>query len=656
MARANRLAVAAAVLAVEDAELMDASLTDAGICMGVGLEPADLKDILPPAHRSHTNGVFSLERLVDEGIGWMNPLSSLKTLPNMSIAHVAIRLGLQGPAWALCADASAGHDALFEGAQLIRTGRASIVLAGAADSKTSFADRLSAARNGQLTPVGEAAVFLVLESREAAESRGTQIYCTLESHHGEPRRSKPFGNCGAATTAVAYALEVAQHGKRVNPKKPERAPAVHVRKKQSPIAITGIGLATPLGNRFETYAENLIAGVSAVGPIQAFNAQNFPVKNACESTLPNLDDMDGPFELKRALSGISDRKSEFALYAALSAISNYGESLGENVGFLYGTGLSSISPRELEEDFFPFFDDEGNFDYDALARTSRHAHHQSPRRHEVGRIAQEIASTHGFTGPVSSHFSACAAGAAAIGHGMDLLRQGRVSKALAGGADSMVHPYGMVPFILLGATSREHDPSRAGRPFDKDRDGFVMGEGGVFFVLESLDDARLSGRDIMGVLLGWGSSCDAHNVTAPHPEGAGARRAMERAIDDAGLEKQRIGYVNAHGTGTALNDVVEAKAIGDLFGAHRPAVSSSKGQIGHAIAAAGALEMVSCLAAFKQGALPPNAHLETPDPNIEIDLVGVESRYQETEVILSNSFGFGGQNVSLVIGHPEGDW
>ena len=183
-----------------------------------------------------------------------------------------------------------------------------------------------------------------------------------------------------------------------------------------------------------------------------------------------------------------------------------------------------------------------------------------------------------------------------------------------------------------------------------------MGEGGVFFVLESLDDARLSGRDIMGVLLGWGSSCDAHNVTAPHPEGAGARRAMERAIDDAGLEKQRIGYVNAHGTGTALNDVVEAKAIGDLFGAHRPAVSSSKGQIGHAIAAAGALEMVSCLAAFKQGALPPNAHLETPDPNIEIDLVGVERRYQETEVILSNSFGFGGQNVSLVIGHPEGDW
>ena len=248
-----------------------------------------------------------------------------------------------------------------------------------------------------------------------------------------------------------------------------------------------------------------------------------------------------------------------------------------------------------------------------------------------------------------------AAAGAAIAHGMERIRRGSDSQVLAGGADSMVHPYGLVPFILLGATSSEPQPERAGRPFDKDRDGFVMGEGGAFFVLEPAEQARAEGREILGMLLGWGSSCDAHNVTAPHPDGLGAQHAMSDALRDANVPPAAIDYINAHGTGTPLNDVIEAAAIRTVF-KKPPPVSSSKGQFGHTIAAAGAIELLACLASFRARCLPPNARLDVQDPAIDLDLVGGIGRPQTPALILSNSFGFGGQNISLVIGHPEQKW
>ncbi|MCA9560423.1 MAG: beta-ketoacyl-[acyl-carrier-protein] synthase II, partial [Myxococcales bacterium] len=195
-------------------------------------------------------------------------------------------------------------------------------------------------------------------------------------------------------------------------------------------------------------------------------------------------------------------------------------------------------------------------------------------------------------------------------------------------------------------------PARAGRPFDQDRDGFVMGEGGAFVVLEPLSRARAAGRTVHGVLLGWGTSCDAHNVTAPHPEGLGAERAMRAALADAGLDAEQIDYVNAHGTGTRLNDVTEAAAIRRLFGAKAPPVSSSKAQLGHTIAAAGAVELLACLAAFAGERMPPNPHLDRADREIDLDLVEPEGRAGAPRFLLSNSFGFGGQNACLALAHP----
>ena len=225
--------------------------------------------------------------------------------------------------------------------------------------------------------------------------------------------------------------------------------------------------------------------------------------------------------------------------------------------------------------------------------------------------------------------------------------------ALAGGADSMVHPFGLLPFILLGATSTSLDPRGAARPFDRDRSGFVMGEGAAFFVLEPLDRVRAEGRTPLAVLLGHGTSGDAHNVTAPHPEGRGAQLAIQRALTDAGLVPAQIDYINAHGTGTPLNDVIEAAAIRAVFGAHAPAVSSSKGQFGHTIAAAGAVELAACVAALQVGRLPPSVGLSTPDPRVDLDLVPPTGRACAQPVMLSHSFGFGGQNAVLALAHPD---
>ncbi len=669
MARANRLAVAAACLAMDDAGLdLDADWSDCGLMLGVGIEPGNLKDGIPPlVHSLGPDGTIQLDRLIDEGLSWMNPLSSLKTLPNMSLAHVAIRLGAMGPSQTRCTGPTAGLDALAEAVRTLHEGRAPMMVAGASDTWVSFTDRLRALRLGVPLPPSEAAALFVLEPLPSARARGARIRAVLRltSDRGSPPRldlASPalaeLGECGAATGAAALALAVGR-GERaalgavaVDPPGPDRAPAIRVASADDPVAITGVGLASPLGHDFETFSAALLRGDCGTGPIRAFDARRFPVRNACE--VPDFDpDARLPATLLAATRGLDDRKTELALAAALDAVHDHGD-LDPSAGVAYATGLSSVSFREFEEDYAPFLDAEANVDWTRFAREQARARDtQSPRRHIVDRPLTLLRTYLGLAGPTTCHFSACAAAAEAIGHAVDRIRRGEVPMMLAGGADSMVHPLGMAPFILLGATSPEVDPQKAGRPFDQARDGFVMGEGGAFFVLEPLSRARAAGRRIYGLVRGWGSSCDAHNVTAPHPEGLGAERAMRAALDDAGLPLSAVDYINAHGTGTALNDVTEAGAIRRLFGEKAPPVSSSKAQIGHTIAAAGAMELLACLAAFHGGRLPPNPHLETPDRAVDLDLVEPAGRAGTPRIILSNSFGFGGQNACLALGHPE---
>ncbi len=633
MARANQLAVAAARLAADEAGLSDADLADAAIYLAVGLEPGSVDDLVPPAaHSVGEDGRTSVKRLAEEGMRWMHPLSSLKTLPNMSVAHTAIALGAMGPSLALCGE-GADRAALERALADLRDGRARVALVGGSESFTDFTDRIRMRRLGERGPASEGAAVLVLERAEDAAARGVSgrpLYLADEVPDWAPG--------GATATADALAT---LRGKG-------RAPALLPARREA-VAITAVGLASPLGNDLETFAERLLAGESAVAPIRSFDASEFPVRNACEVREHALDML--PPSLAVRLAGLDDRKAELAVAAALRA--SAGGRLPADALLAYATGLSSISLTELHQDWLPFIVD-GAYDH-AAAVAAEGTPRQAPWRHQVDRPAELLRRHLGIAAAPVTHFSACAAATAALGDAADQIRSGRHPVALAGGADSMVHPFGLLPFILLGATSEERDPARAGRPFEADRDGFVMGEGAAFFVVEPVARARAEGREILGLLLGWGSSTDAYNVTAPHPDGLGAERAMRAALADARLDPGAVDYVNAHGTGTPLNDGVEAAAIRRVFGDSAPPVSSTKAQVGHCIAAAGALELAACVAALRGGRLPPNAHLGAVDPKIDLDLVEREGRTGTPGVLLSNSFGFGGQNACLALAHPDWD-
>jgi 3-oxoacyl-[acyl-carrier-protein] synthase II len=652
MARANVLAVAAARLALDDAGLAPGeALEDAGLYLGVGQEPGDLDDVLPAvAHSRDPAGEhLDLARLSTDGLGQMNPLSSIKTLPNMSHAHVAISLGLRGPGMTLCSGPGAGPAALEAAVRALVTGRADRVLAGAADAPIAFSDRVSAARRGHLSPLAEAAVLLVLEPAESAAARGARVLALASDILAAPDGQPPFGDAGAASFLVSRVLHVLA-GEALGPQSSGRAPAVLRNRPPRAVAITGVGLRTPLGGDFETFSRALLSGASAVASITAFPSRGFPVTLACqvpERPLPL------PEPLAGRMRGLDDRKGELALAAALAAVADAPGALIPETALIYGTGLSSVSLAELEEDCLPYLNAAGAYDYALFGRSPSPRDPQAPRRHAVERPMDLLAGHLGLTGRRAHHFSACAAGAAAIGHAADLVREGDVEVALAGAADSMIHPFGLLPFILLGATSPNPDPATAARPFDQHRDGFVMGEAGAFYVLEPLERALGAGRRVYGLILGHGTSSDAFNVTAPHPEGRGAELAMRRALADAGLAPEAVGYINAHGTGTPLNDVIEAAAIRRVFGERCPPVSSSKGQFGHAIAAAGAVELAVCLAALAGERLPPNPTLGQVDARIDLDLVERTGRPGAPRVALSNSFGFGGQNATLVVGRAD---
>jgi 3-oxoacyl-[acyl-carrier-protein] synthase II len=271
--------------------------------------------------------------------------------------------------------------------------------------------------------------------------------------------------------------------------------------------------------------------------------------------------------------------------------------------------------------------------------------------------AGHLASMFDAQGPNLNCLTACAASSQAIGEAVEIIRRGEVDLMLSGGTHTMIHPFGVTGFNLLTALSTNNaEPTKASRPFDRNRDGFVLGEGAGMVVLESLEHAKARGAKIYGEITGYGSTADAFRITDTHPEGRGAIRCIQLALEDAGLNLDQIHYINAHGTSTSVNDKVETLAIKKVFGegAYQIPVSSTKSMMGHLIAAAGATELIICLMAIRDGVLPPTINYDTPDPDCDLDYVPNVARERPCDHALSNSFGFGGQNISLVVSRFNG--
>ncbi len=430
--------------------------------------------------------------------------------------------------------------------------------------------------------------------------------------------------------------------------------------------VTGLGIACALGTDVEAVAAAQREGRSGAGPMSAaFDTSNFEVKTACRVKGWDLGAALGSGELAAPLLGRADRKAEFGWYAAVSALRDaYGDdaaaeaalrSLGPRAGVHLASGLVSTPVEEAERDLLPHFTGH-RYDHGSGATALRDT---SPyrARHFTDRVNTLIARRYGVGGPSLVNHGACAAGAVAVGLGARWIRRGRCDVVIAGGYESMIHPFGVLSFQMLGALSERTDcgPTEVSRPFDVSRDGFVIGEGGAVLVLEDAERARARGARCWGRVMGLGTSLDAYRITAPPPDGYGAIAAMRGALKEAGLDRSAIDYINAHGTGTPLNDSAETAAARAVFGdrTQAPPMSSSKGGLGHAVAAAGAVEAVLCLLAMRDGILPPTLNLHRPDPACDLDHVPLTARDASLKHVLSNSFGFGGVNGSLVFGAPE---
>ena len=410
--------------------------------------------------------------------------------------------------------------------------------------------------------------------------------------------------------------------------------------------ITGCGVASAFGLGTRALFAGLVEGRAAVGPIRGFDARTFPTRVAAEvpvfgdalvAKLPPHDpawDADGRFR---------DRKVVFALLAASEAWTHAGCTDADR-----GAALSiAIGLEQAFVDDFASLLRGDDFDWAGEpAAPLPHVRLRSP----VDLGPKSVRAVLGLRGTTIVHASACAAGALAVAHAASLIARGAADIVVCGGSDSMINPLGIGGMSRIGAPSPRAEPD-ACRPFDRRRDGLAMGEGAAMFVVESADRAQARGARPLARLLGWGSTQDAYRATAPRPDGASARDAMLRALARARLSPHDVGYINAHGTGTPLNDPAEARAIRAAIGDHAP-VSSIKGALGHLMAASGALELAACLVAFERDVLPGTAHLTDLDPEIELDVIGPVPRRARVDIVVTNSFGFGGQNASLVLARP----
>jgi len=431
------------------------------------------------------------------------------------------------------------------------------------------------------------------------------------------------------------------------------------------VAITGIGVVSPVGIGADRFWEGLTTGRSGIGPIGRYEASALPVRISAEvrgfaleryvDTLPSYTAHDG---CRAAL----DLRTQYALAAAEMCVRDAGLSGSPEWidGSLYfGAGEGDNDIALLSGILLPYASAQPGCDTAALlSNGSANGFALRDQLMEPTAPASLIASRHGIGGEVTTCLTACAASAQAIGEAMRRIQEGEAVLALSGGAHAMTAPLDVLGFAMLSAlSSRNDDPVRASRPFDRNRDGFVLGEGAGALVLEEWEHARKRGARIYAELIGYGSANDAYRVTDMHPEARGASRAITLALESAGIEPRDVGYVNAHGTSTIENDRAETVALKKALGDAAPAVpvSSTKSMTGHAVAAAGAIELIACVLALRDQVLPPTLNLDTPDPECDLDYVPNHARYHSFDVALSNSFGFGGQNVCLAVRAVEGD-
>ena len=403
------------------------------------------------------------------------------------------------------------------------------------------------------------------------------------------------------------------------------------------VVVTGMGLVTPLGHDLNTFWQNLITSQCGIDKISAFDASGFDTQIAGE--VRNFDPapaFPSPKEIRR-----TDRYSQFAIYAAWSALKDSGLDLTkencDEIGAMVGSGIGGLATTTDQHNVL-------------LQRgPGRMSPFTIPML--IGNMASGLISMYfNLRGPNFATCSACATANHAIGEAWRTIKAGDAQVMFAGGSEAAVIPIGIGGFCAMRAMStRNDDPKTASRPFDKDRDGFVMGEGAGVIVLEELDHAKKRGAHIYCEIAGYGNTADAHHLTSPSPGGEGAARCMKMALRTGGLNLTDITYVNAHGTSTPQGDICETQAIKSVFGDHakKLVVSSTKGATGHMLGAAGAVEMAACALAIKHGIVPPTINYTTPDPECDLDYVPNTARQMPVNAIVNNSFGFGGHNSTI---------
>jgi 3-oxoacyl-[acyl-carrier-protein] synthase II len=404
------------------------------------------------------------------------------------------------------------------------------------------------------------------------------------------------------------------------------------------VVVTGLGVISPVGTGKDVFWQNLIAGKSGIGPVTRFDVSDMPTKIAGE-----INDFDPGLYMDKKEARRMDRFAQFALAAAKLAVTDSKLDLEQEdrdrIGVVVGCGIGGVITFEEQKETLiskgpgrvsPFF---------------------------VPMLISNMGAGHisinmKLQGPSNTVVTACASATNAVGEALRILQHGDVDVCLAGGTEAPLTPLAFAGFCSMRAMStRNEEPTRASRPFDLDRDGFIMGEGAGILVLETLEHAKARDAHIYAEVVGYGSTCDAHHITSPAPGGTGAAKAMAIAIKDAGLTPADISYINAHGTSTDANDANESAAIKSVFGdsAKSVAISSTKSMTGHLMGAAGGVELIACAMAIEEGIVPPTINYETPDPVCDLDYVPNEARKMPVKAAMSNSLGFGGHNASVVL-------
>lgn len=407
----------------------------------------------------------------------------------------------------------------------------------------------------------------------------------------------------------------------------------------SKIVITGMGAVTPIGIGVDTYWNNLIAGKSGIEKIQSFDVSDLAVQIAGE-----VKDFNPADYLPKDVVRKTDAFMQYAYIAAEEALKQADLEIDpERTGIIMGTAMSGISTIA--------------FTQEALTGAS----HKKVGPRFIPKIlgniaAANIAIAHNIQGPSYTVSTACSSGGDAINQAAMLIKAGKADVMLAVGAESAHCPIFIYSLANAKALSRNNDePQKASRPFDEARDGFVAGEGGGAIVLETEEHAKARGAKIIGELVACGNTCDAYHVTAPHPEGRGAIACMKQALAEGNLKPEDIGYINAHGTSTPKGDEVETHSVLEVFGDNPPLVSSTKGATGHMMGAGGVTEVIACIKSIETGIVPPTINLDNPIPDTGIDFVPNVARHTEIKYAMSNAFGFGGQNSSVIVGRYKED-